>query len=338
MEILNNYSLKSLNSFGINVSTKYFAEVNSIKEIEEALEYTQQHQIPYLIFGGGSNILFTKDFDGMILKNNLKSIELVKEDENHYYIKAAAGEEWHSLVLYCIENNFSGIENLSLIPGSVGAAPLQNIGAYGVELKDVFYELEALQIKSKKIEKFGLNDCAFDYRESIFKTKLKNQYLILNITLKLKKKPQFNIEYGAIKDELEKMNCTNLSSKAISDAVIKIRTSKLPNPKEIGNAGSFFKNPLVTEEHCNHLKKDFPTIPIYPSKNNQHKVAAGWLIEQCGWKGFRKDDYGCHSKQALVLVNYGNATGKEIFDLSTSIKESVQQKFGIELEREVNIV
>ena len=338
MEILNNISLKPFNSFGINVNAKHFVEFNSTDEVSEVLTHVQQNKIPFLIIGEGSNILFTKDFDGMILKNNLKSIELLKEDKNYYYIKSAAGEVWHNLVLYCIKNNYSGIENLSLIPGSVGAAPLQNIGAYGVELKDVFFELEALHIQSNKIKIFSLNDCAFDYRESIFKTKLKNQYIILNVTIKLNKQPKYNIAYGAIKEELEKLNCSTLNAKIISQAVINIRSSKLPNPKEIGNAGSFFKNPIVTEEICKQLKKEFPIIPIYSTKNNLFKVAAGWLIEQCGWKGFRKDDYGCHAKQALVLVNYGNAKGKEIFDLSTSIIESVKQKFGIELEREVNIV
>ncbi len=338
MEILNNISLKPFNSFGINVNAKHFVEFNSTDEVSEVLTHVQQNKIPFLIIGEGSNILFTKDFDGMILKNNLKSIELLKEDKNYYYIKSAAGEVWHNLVLYCIKNNYSGIENLSLIPGSVGAAPLQNIGAYGVELKDVFFELEALHIQSNKIKIFSLNDCAFDYRESIFKTKLKNQYIILNVTIKLNKQPKYNIAYGAIKEELEKLNCSTLNAKIISQAVINIRSSKLPNPKEIGNAGSFFKNPIATEEICNQLKKEFPIIPIYSTKNNLFKVAAGWLIEQCGWKGFRKDDYGCHDKQALVLVNYGNAKGKEIFDLSTAIKESVLKKFGIDLEREVNIV
>ncbi len=338
MKILNNISLKPYNSFGIEVNAKYFVDFTTTDEISEILNHVQKNNIPFLIIGGGSNILFTKDFDGIVIKNNLKSIELIKEDDEYYFVKAAAGEVWHHLVLYCIENNFSGIENLSLIPGSVGAAPLQNIGAYGVELKNVFYELEALNIHSKVVETFSVDDCAFDYRESIFKTHLQNQYIILNITIKLKKQPQFNIDYGAIKEELEKMNCTNLSAKAISQAVINIRTSKLPNPSEIGNTGSFFKNPIVSESFCHELKKEFPTIPIYTSKNNQFKIAAGWLIEQCGWKGYRKDDYGCHKKQALVLVNYGNASGKEIFDLSTAIKESVCQKFRIELEREVNIV
>lgn len=338
MEIVQNISLKAFNTFGIDVRTQYFSEIESVDDIREALSFANKNQLPYLVIGGGSNILFTQNFQGLIIKNNLKLIEVIHEDQNNYYIKSSAGEVWHQLVLYCIENNYAGIENLSLIPGSVGAAPLQNIGAYGVELKDVFYELEAYHIPTQTIEKFNLNDCAFDYRESIFKTNLKNQYIILNITLQLKKNPQFNIEYGAIKEELEKMNCTSLSVKAISQAVINIRSSKLPNPKEIGNAGSFFKNPIINQEQSDQLKKEFPSIPIYPSKANQFKVAAGWLIEQCGWKGFRKADYGCHAKQALVLVNYGTAKGQEIFDLSTAIKESVFEKFGIELEREVNIV
>ena len=338
MDIVQNISLKPFNSFGVNVDANYFSEINSIDDIQEALLFAKQKQLHYLVIGGGSNILFTRNFEGLIIKNNLQSIELVGENDNFYFIKSAAGEVWHHLVLYCIEHNYAGIENLSLIPGSVGAAPLQNIGAYGVELKDVFYELEAYHIATHTIQKFKLKDCAFDYRESIFKTDLKNQFIILSITLQLKKLPQFNIEYGAIKEELEKINCTTLTAKAISQAVINIRTSKLPNPKEIGNAGSFFKNPIISEELYKKLKKEFPSIPVYPAKNNQFKVAAGWLIEQCGWKGYRKDDYGCHAKQALVLVNYGDAKGQEIFDLSTTIMESVQQKFGILLEREVNIV
>jgi UDP-N-acetylmuramate dehydrogenase len=263
---------------------------------------------------------------------------LVSEDYNFFYVKAAAGEGWHHLVLYCIEYNYAGVENLSLIPGSVGATPLQNIGAYGVELKDVFYELEALNIVTKNIEKFSLNDCAFGYRESVFKTILKNQYIILNITLKLNKNPVYHIKYGAIEQELQKMNCTELSIKNISQAVINIRSSKLPNPKEIGNAGSFFKNPVIDETLYQQLIQQYPTMPVYPAKNNQYKLAAGWLIEQCGWKGYRKNDVGCHSKQALVLVNYGNATGKEVYDLSTEIVQSVFDKFGVVLEREVNII
>jgi UDP-N-acetylmuramate dehydrogenase len=341
MHVQHNISLKSYNSFGIDVLTKEFTVFNSLDELRSLLDYSIIEESLILILGGGSNILFTQNFDGLILKNELKGIELVKEDADYYYVKAAAGEVWHEFVLFCIKNNYAGIENLSLIPGNVGASPMQNIGAYGVEIKDIFHELEAYHIHDKTLIQFSLADCAFGYRESIFKTKLKNQFIITSVTYKLKKQPVFNTSYGAIEQELALMGVQDLSIKAIAQAVINIRTSKLPNPKEIGNAGSFFKNPTIDIEQLNELKKQFPTIPNYPTSNSQHptaKIAAGWLIEQCGWKGFRKADAGCHSKQALVLVNYGNATGNEIFELSENIINSVQQKFGITLEREVNIV
>lgn len=339
MIIQQNISLKQYNSFGIEVYAKAFASFNSIESLKELLQSNLRQ--PHLILGGGSNILFTKNFDGLILKNELQGIELVNEDEHHYYVKAAAGEVWHSFVEYCINHHFAGAENLSLIPGSVGASPMQNIGAYGVEIKDIFHELEAYHIHEKTITTFSLKDCEFGYRESVFKRKLKNQFIITSVTYKLNKHPKFNTSYGAIEQELTAMGVQHLSIQAIAQAVINIRSSKLPNPKEIGNAGSFFKNPVISNHQLNELKKQHPSIPSYPSgksENNESKVAAGWLIEQCGWKGFRKDDAGCHAKQALVLVNYGTATGKEIFDLSEEIIVSVRNKFGITLEREVNII
>ena len=338
MSFQENISLKPFNSFGIDCLASFFVTVTTINELNEALDFAKERQLPFLIIGGGSNILFTKNYNGLVIQNKLTSIELINEDKDYFYIQASAGEEWHQFVEYCIQNNYAGVENLSLIPGSVGAAPMQNIGAYGVELKDVFFKLEALEISTRITKSFSLKDCEFGYRESVFKTSLKNQYIILNVTFKLAKQPKFNVEYGAIKTELEKMNCSELTAKNISQAVINIRTSKLPNPKEIGNAGSFFKNPIISEVLCSTLKKQNPEIPIYPSKNHQYKIAAGWLIEQCGWKGYRQNDYGCHAKQALVLVNYGNATGKEIYNLSTEIKQSVYEKFTVELEREVNII
>ncbi len=338
MNLPQNISLKPFNTFGINVHSRFFSPFSNIQELSELLEFSESEKLHWLTIGGGSNLLFTKDYDGIILKNELDGIELMNEDDNYYFVKAAAGVVWHDLVLHCIENNYGGVENLSLIPGSVGAAPLQNIGAYGVELKDVFCELEAFNISTKTIEKFSLNDCAFGYRESVFKRELKGKYIIVNVTFKLTKHPTFNTKYGAIEQELEKMGCKEFSIKNISNAVINIRSSKLPNPKEIGNAGSFFKNPVIDEELYTKLISLFPTIPVYPSPNNKYKLAAGWLIEQCGWKGYRKDDAGCHSKQALVLVNYANASGKEIYDLSSEIVTSVQQKFGVDLEREVNII
>jgi UDP-N-acetylmuramate dehydrogenase len=254
------------------------------------------------------------------------------------YIKAGAGENWHQFVLHCIASQWAGVENLSLIPGNTGASPMQNIGAYGVEVKDVFYELEAYHLQDKTVVTFGLADCAFGYRESVFKRKYKDQFVILTVTYKLRKKPFFNTSYGAIRQELEKEGVKELSIKAISDAVIRIRSSKLPDPAETGNAGSFFKNPQISGEQFQTLKNTFPLMVAYPLEDGPVKLAAGWLIEQCGWKGYRKGDAGCHAKQALVLVNYGHASGKEIYDLSTAIQQSVKEKFDVLLEREVNIM
>ena len=351
MQIQQNVSLKPFNTFGINAFAKYFATFNSVKDLEEIItsQNTSSHQLTttkQLILGGGSNILFTKNFDGIVLKNEIKGIELVKEDNDFFYVRSAAGEAWHGFVMHCIKNNYAGVENLSLIPGCVGASPMQNIGAYGVEIKDVFESLEAYHLKENKIIVFNLNDCEFGYRESVFKRKYKDEFVILNVTFKLRKSPVYNTSYGAIEEELKKMNIDTLSIAAISQAVINIRSSKLPDPKVIGNAGSFFKNPTIDTNTFIEIQKLFPGIPNYPVYLNQYttinhqlkKLAAGWLIEQCGWKGFREGDAGCNPKQALVLVNYANATGKEIFDLSEKIIESVQEKFGITLEREVNII
>jgi UDP-N-acetylmuramate dehydrogenase len=339
MAIQSNISLKPYNTFSIDVIAKQFATFSSLNELEE-ITSSQKSEISNqkLILGGGSNILFTKNFDGIVLKNELKGIELIKEDDEHYYVKAAAGEVWHELVLHCINNNYAGIENLSLIPGCVGAAPMQNIGAYGVELKDVFYQLEAYHINDKTIQTFTLNDCAFGYRESVFKKKYKGEFIILNVTLKLKKKPGLNISYGSIEKELEQMNVKELSIKAISQAVINIRSSKLPDPKKIGNAGSFFKNPVISRFRNHFLTEHYKNVPSYLVDELNYKISAAWLIEQCGFKGYRKGDAGCNPLQALVLVNYGNATGKEIFNLSEEILQAVKQKFDIELEREVNII
>jgi UDP-N-acetylmuramate dehydrogenase len=273
-----------------------------------------------------------------VLKNNLKGIELVREDDDYYFVRCAAGENWHQFVLHCIANNYAGVENLSLIPGCVGASPMQNIGAYGVEIKDVFHELEAIHLKDSSPQIFKKEDCEFGYRESVFKRKLKNQFIITSVTFQLTKKPNLNTSYGAIEKELEAMGVKEISIAAISKAVCNIRSSKLPNPAEIGNAGSFFKNPTVKNSAFEELKKSFPTIVGYPNSDGETKLAAGWLIEQCGWKGYRKGDAGVHKNQALVLVNYNNASGKEIYDLSTQILKSVKEKFGVDLEREVNII
>jgi UDP-N-acetylmuramate dehydrogenase len=338
MQIQKNISLKPYNTFGINANAKYFSLFENVNELEELFSNsTFSIQNPTLILGGGSNILLTKDFDGIVLKNEIKGIEVVKEDEDHIYIKAGAGENWHQFVLYCVKNNYAGVENLSLIPGNVGASPMQNIGAYGVEIKDVFHELEAFHKNDKSVQKFSLKDCSFGYRESVFKNKFKDQFVITSVTYRLNKKPSLNTSYGAINQELERMGVKE-SIQSISQAVINIRTSKLPDPKEIGNAGSFFKNPVIMNEQFTELKKAFPNIVAFPSDDNHTKLAAGWLIEQCGWKGYRKNDAGCYPKQALVLVNYGNASGNEIFDLSEVIIQSVKEKFGVALEREVNVI
>lgn len=336
MNFLENISLKPFNSFGIDVPAKKFASFSNVDQLREMLTSNGQQEV--IILGGGSNILFTKKVDGLVLKNEVKGIDLIHEDDRHIYVKAGAGEPWHPFVLYCLERNWAGIENLSLIPGNVGAAPMQNIGAYGVELKEVFEELEAFDLIDNITRTFTLNDCEFGYRDSIFKRRYKNQFIILSITLRLNKKPVFHTSYGAIGEELEKMGVKNLTIEAISQAVIRIRSSKLPDPAQIGNAGSFFKNPSVSKEFFDVLKEKFPGIIGYPNEDGTMKLAAGWMIESCGWKGFRKGDAGVHPKQALVLVNYGNASGGEIYDLSNEIIQSLLTKFGVMLEREVNII
>lgn len=337
---MQNISLLPYNTFHIDVKAREFAAFTTVDELEAQLHASRYtyHTSPLLILGGGSNLLLTKDFDGLVLKNELKGIELVKEDASHYYVKASAGENWHRFVVHCIEHGYAGIENLSLIPGCVGASPMQNIGAYGVEIKDIFDSLEAYDLEDKKVVQFTLNDCHFGYRESVFKQQYKGRFVILSVTCRLNRQPVFNTSYGAIEQELQSMGVTELSIKAISQAVINIRSSKLPDPAVIGNAGSFFKNPQITNEQYNTLKQLYPTLPGYTVDDYHTKVAAGWLIEQCGWKGYRKGGYGVHAKQALVLVNYGNAKGSDIYDLSTEIIASVQSKFGITLEREVNIL
>ena len=335
MQIHEGFSLLPYNTFRIDVKARYFSTFLNIDELSELT--TQFSQLTNLVLGGGSNILFTKDYDGAILKNEIKGIELQHEDADHVYIKVGAGENWHQFVLHCIHHNWAGVENLSLIPGNIGASPIQNIGAYGVELDDVFWSLEAFHLSEKKIHTFTATDCEFGYRDSVFKNRYKNEFAILSVTFQLKKKPIYHIGYGAITEELEKMGVKDLSIKAVSQAVINIRSSKLPDPQKIANAGSFFKNPEVATEKYEALKLQFPNIVAYPLAKGSVKLAAGWMIEQCGWKGYRKGDAGCHAKQALVLVNYGNATGKEIYDLSEEILQSVKNKFDVFLEREVNI-
>lgn len=340
MVLHENTSLLDKNTFRVAASARYFSTFSNFSELEDL----PVKNIPLLIVGGGSNLLFTRDFDGLVLKNEIKGIEELHEDPEYVYVRAGAGENWHSFVLYCMDKGWGGLENLSLIPGNVGAAPIQNIGAYGVELEDLFWDLEAFDLNKKKIRTFTKTDCEFNYRDSVFKNRYKGQFIILNVTFRLRKKPVFHTSYGVIQQELDRMGIAEISIKVISQAVINIRSSKLPDPAQIGNAGSFFKNPTVPKDFFESLKLRFPDIVGYPNLNGSVKLAAGWLIEQCGpenavsWKGYRVGDAGCYPKQALVLVNYGNATGAQLFDLSEKIKKSVKDRFNIELEREVNII
>ncbi len=339
MNIQHNVSLKFLNTFGLEAKAKYFAEFSSAEELKKILSTPQYQNEKLLVLGGGSNLLFTSEFfDGLVLQNKIKGIEITEENSETVTLKSGAGEVWHELVLFTIAKNWGGIENLSLIPGTVGAAPMQNIGAYGVEIKDVFTTLEAYEIATGKTKTFNLKECNFGYRSSVFKHEAKGKYIILSVTFKLNKKPVFHTSYGAITDTLKQMNVHELSVKAISDAVIHIRQTKLPDPKEIGNAGSFFKNPEIPAAQFEKLKTDYPLVPSFPTVPGYIKVPAGWLIEQCGWKGKIVGNTGVHKNQALVLVNYGNAKGEEIKQLSIEVQKSVKQKFGIELEAEVNFI
>jgi UDP-N-acetylmuramate dehydrogenase len=359
-----NISLKPYNTFGIDVKTNFFAEIAQVADLQGIIAAQKWQQMPKLILGGGSNLLFTRNFEGLVIKNNLMGIEKIAEDENYVWLKVGAGENWHQFVLYAIENNYGGIENLSLIYGTVGASPMQNIGAYGVEIKDVFDSLEAVSLENGEILHFNHKDCEFAYRHSIFKTKLKHKVVITYVTFRLtKRNHKFNISYGAISQTLENQGITkeiianysqnhtlnqpinivnSLTEKsilqAISKAVIEIRQSKLPHPEIIGNAGSFFKNPEISITQFEKLKHNYPKIIFYPTDNQELiKIPAGWLIEQCGWKGKQIGNTGIHKEQALVIVNYGNATGAEVWNLAQEVQKSVLDKFGISLQMEVNI-
>lgn len=338
MEFLQNISLKPFNTFGLDVSARYFCRVSTLEELFAALNHAQELQTEVLVLGGGSNVLFTKDFNGLILKNELKSIEKIGEDEDFVYLKAGAGEVWHEFVLHCLAQNLAGVENLALIPGSVGASPMQNIGAYGVEIKEVFHELTAVHRKEGYQQVFNKSECLFGYRESVFKNKYKDQFVITSVTYRLRKKPELKIEYGAIRLELEKQLVEQPTIQAVARAVMAIRSAKLPNPAEIGNAGSFFKNPSIDNRHFLQLQNEFSSIVGYSNADGTVKLAAGWLIEQCGFRGFRNGDAGVHQKQALVLVNYGSAVGSELLQLSIDIRKAVQDKFGVTLTTEVNII
>ena len=337
MKIIADQSLRNYNTFQIDAKASKFVEFSNLSDLS-ILSNTLKDYDNYLILGGGSNILLTKDFDGLVIHNAIKGIEVIKETSDFVWVKAMAGENWHEFVMYSVKNNYGGIENLSLIPGYVGAAPMQNIGAYGVELREVFEVLEAYHIEKKQLHLFDKEDCKFGYRDSIFKNEVKDQYIILSVTLRLTKKHRINSEYGIIQNKLDERGISEPTIKNISDVVIDIRSSKLPDPKVLGNSGSFFKNPIVGLERANSIHNEFENMPRYQIDKNNVKIPAGWLIEQCGWKGKIVGNTGTYKKQALVIVNHGNASGGEILDLSKKIQSSVKEKFDIDLIPEVNII
>jgi UDP-N-acetylmuramate dehydrogenase len=338
MKIKEKYSLRSLNTFGLKVDAKYFTVVASHDEIKEACLFAKDKNIPFLVLGGGSNILFKDDFQGLTVKNELKGLSVIDETDDYVIVKVMGGEVWDDFVKYCTEKGWGGVENLSLIPGSVGAGPVQNIGAYGMELKDSFVELDAFFLKKGKIKTFLKEECDFGYRTSIFKKRLKGEVFIESVTFRLNKKPVLKTGYGAIEDELSAITDRKITVQDVREAVIKIRRSKLPDTADIGNAGSFFKNPVVSETVFSELRERYPEIVSFRQPDGRYKLAAGWLIDKCGWKGKRAGDAGVHSRQALVLVNYGNATGEDILNLARKIEQSVVERFGVKLEREVNVI
>ena len=334
MRIFENHSLQAYNTFGIDCKAAFFVVIKSVSDLRKLLAEPEFLELPKLFLGEGSNILLCNDYKGLVVHVDLKGIA----DLENGLIKVQAGESWHEFVMWSLAHGYNGIENLSLIPGNVGTAPMQNIGAYGVELKDVFVELEAFHIASEEIHVFNNEDCQFSYRESVFKNKHKGDYVILSVTFQLGRDAKVNTSYGSIKEVLSKGDVVFPTPKQVSEAVIFIRQSKLPDPKEIGNSGSFFKNPLISKSKFEELLKEYPEIPSYPESDLEVKVPAGWLIEKAGWKGKRIDNYGVHEKQALVLVNYGGANGEDIYKLAQDIQSSIKEKFGIYLQMEVNVI
>ncbi len=338
MNIQQDVSLKSYNTFGIDVKAAFMAEFINPQELISLINNSTYSNLSKLVLGGGSNILFTKNFEGLVLKNNIPGIEIIEDRGEDVLVKAGAGVKWHSLVTWCIDKGLGGIENLSLIPGNTGAAPIQNIGAYGVEIKDTFHQLEAVDITTGTASSYNRRQCEFGYRDSIFKKALKGKVVITSVTFALTRNPVLKLSYGAIEQQLKSMGIAIPDVKAVSDAVCAIRRSKLPDPVQIGNAGSFFKNPEISEIEIEALRKLYPGIVSFPLPGGNVKVAAGWLIEQCGWKGKVIGNTGSHKDQALVLVNYGNASGNEIWDLALTIQKSVREKFGVLIEPEVNVM
>ena len=338
MHFKENYDLQALNSFGLSCFAKKFIAVDSEDSLVEFLGACEGSDEKLLILGGGSNILFTQDFDGIVVKNEIKGINVIKEDQENVWLKVGAGEIWHHLVLYCVSNNWAGIENLSLIPGTVGAAPIQNIGAYGVEVKNLIKEVETINITTSQKRVYLNKECDFGYRDSIFKRDLKGQVVISSVIFKLKKNAEPNISYGAVQSLLKERGATKPTIRDVSDAIVRIRKSKLPDPKEIGNAGSFFKNPVVAIYLYESLKKIYPSIPGYVIDHESIKIPAGWLIEQAGWKGKTIGAIGVHKNQALVLVNYGGGKGMDLTNLAFEIKNDILTKFGIDIVPEVNML
>ncbi|NOU19968.1 MAG: UDP-N-acetylmuramate dehydrogenase [Bacteroidales bacterium] len=336
MDIKKDYSLKSKNSFGLDINTQFFVEASTLDSISFALNYASYSNLPILILGGGSNILFTKDYNGLVIHPIIKGIEVTEDATDSIIVKVGAGVNWDYLVEWSVLKGLGGLENLSFIPGNVGASPIQNIGAYGVEAKDTIVKVEGLSIVSKKLVALNNSECQFDYRNSIFKNELKNKVIITYVHLKLSKKPTLVTHYGNIEEEISNLGEKSLNT--IRQAIINIRKRKLPDPAELGNAGSFFKNPVVNTEIFEKIKGKFEKAPSYPVSDSVVKIPAGWLIEQCGWKGKRVGNCGVHKDQALVIVNYGNATGSEILNLAEQIQKTVLDQFGVELEMEVNIV
>ncbi|MDF1653829.1 MAG: UDP-N-acetylmuramate dehydrogenase [Coxiellaceae bacterium] len=331
-------TLKNYNTFGIDVQTHYLYKVSSTQQLLNDLPQLRSYQLPLLILGGGSNILLTSNYDGIVIKMENYGIETVSEDDEQIILRIAAGENWHQLVMHCVDKNYGGIENLSLIPGLVGATPIQNIGAYGVELKDVFQSLSAIEIATGKIVTFDYDQCQFDYRHSTFKAENKNKFIITDVTLRLSKNPVTNTSYHGISQQLEDMCICSPTIQDVSRAVISIRQQKLPDPAVIGNAGSFFKNPVINADLFSQLQQRYPKLPSYIVDNEKHKIPAAWLIEQCGFKGKRIDQIGVHDKQAVVLVNHGNGAGNTIAELAKQIQKTVLDKFDVPLETEVNII
>ena len=337
MEIQNQFSLKKYNTFGIEAKAKQFVAVNTVAELKTILEENKTER--KFILGGGSNMLLTKDIDALVIHIDLKGKRIIQENDDFVWVESQAGENWHEFVLWTIDQNFGGLENMSLIPGNVGTTPVQNIGAYGAEIKDSFVSCDALSIENREKKTFSKEECRFGYRESVFKNDAKDQYVITTVVFKLtKRNHKINISYGDIKTELAKNNISNPSLKDVSNAVIAIRQSKLPDPKELGNSGSFFKNPILLKSEFEKIHQQFPEMKYYDVSETEVKVPAGWLIEQTGFKGKRFGDAGIHKNQALVLVNYGNATGQEILNVSKNIQETVFNTFGIHIEAEVNVI